>query len=139
MFLSADLSSESDGSGLDRVSLCGLRRHSGTLAQTTVLAPPVHYVTRRGVEKWRLQRGTGRGNRSTGERLSQAPRRSQACAAGLASPLPALRLRHGTRAVASLRLLVIPRSTQQPFSCAVKLRGHPRTLAHTATPSLDTR
>ena len=57
----------------------------------------------------------GRGNRSNGERLSQAPRRSQACAAGLASPLPALRLGHGTRA----------RCESTPARHAKSRSGHP--------------
>src|SRR6266581_1598200 len=48
-----------------------------------------------------------------------APRRSQACAAGLASPLPALGLRHGTRARDESTPALHSKTTQQPFTvCA---------------------
>jgi len=79
------------------------------------------------VARWRLQRGTGRGNRSTGERLSRPLEGAQASAAGLASPLPALRLRHGTRARGESTPDRHSKSTRQPFT--VRVKCHSRTLA----------
>src|SRR6266566_3388412 len=49
-----------------------------------------------------------------------APRRSQACAAGLASPLPALRLRHGTRAGGESTPTRHSKSTHKAFTVRVK-------------------
>jgi hypothetical protein len=92
------------------------RGHSRTLAQTTVLALPVHYVTRRGVARWRLQRGTGRGNRSTGERLSRPLEGAKPARRGL-HLLPALRLRHGTRARGESTPDCHSKSARQPFKC----------------------
>jgi hypothetical protein len=60
-----------------------------------------------------------------------APRRSQAYAAGLASPLPALRLRHGTRARGESTPARHSKSTRQHFT--VRIKCHCRTQCHSWT------
>src|SRR5439155_7343275 len=80
--------------------------------------PRQYYMTRRCVARWRLQRETGRGNRSTGERLSRPLEGPTPARRGLHLLSPLFGSDTAPAPVASLRLLVIRRARSSPSRCA---------------------
>jgi hypothetical protein len=81
-------------------------RRVSTLTQTTVLPPPVHYATRRGVACGVCGAEPGRGNRSTGERLSRPLEGAKPARRGLHLLSPLFGSGTAPAPVTSLRLLV---------------------------------
>ena len=84
--------------------------------------------------RWRLQRGTGRGNRSTGERLSRPLEGAKPARRGLHLLSPLFGSDTAPAPVTSLRLLVIRRARSGPFTVRASVIS--RTLAQVTLPSL---